>query len=128
MTDKERKEIFEHRADHRLRHETLMSYTGFKCALADAERRFADASVPTPSDPAQPMQSNCSVCADKDREIERLSKNIADEVINRAESIENSLLRSELAESKRRVEELEEKVQAKEVLLIGYRDLTEGMI
>lgn len=35
---------------------------------------------------------------------------------------------NKLTEANQRVKELEEKVQAKEVLLIGYRDLTEGMI
>lgn len=54
MTDKERKEIFEHRADRAAWNVKLMSYTAFKCALADAERRFmesADQIHPIPSIP-----------------------------------------------------------------------------
>lgn len=60
MTDIERREIFAYRAWKKLDGEDVMNYSGFKCALADAERRFIESSNqihPTPSIPGESGQS-----------------------------------------------------------------------
>lgn len=45
MNDTERREIFDHRADGSHDGLTVMSYTGFKTAIADVERRLTDTCI-----------------------------------------------------------------------------------